>query len=58
MGLLSHSMDALSLGTKSRRSSSAAAQSGDDIPDGRDADTQALDKDEGNILMSIIAQCE
>lgn len=57
MGLLSHSMDALSLGSKSRRGSGAAAHH-DEITEGRDADTQALDKDEGNILLSLIGQRE
>lgn len=57
MGLLSHGMDALSLGSKSRRSS-AAAQPGPEETDGRDADTSTLDKDEGNLLLALVAQCE
>ncbi|WOO81285.1 Oxysterol-bindingc [Vanrija pseudolonga] len=55
MGLLSHGMDALSLGSKSRRSS-AAAQAGPEETDGRDADTSTLDKDEGNLLLALVAQ--
>ncbi|KAK4689514.1 hypothetical protein P7C73_g599, partial [Tremellales sp. Uapishka_1] len=54
MGLLSHSMDTLSL-TKSRRTSVASAHDGE-VGDANPNDTSELDKDEGNILMALIAQ--
>lgn len=55
-------METLNLGSRSRRSTGAKdpnRDSGsDDRADGDDADTSTLDKDEGNILMSIISQRE
>jgi hypothetical protein len=51
MGLLSGSMD-----TISRRKSNASTS--EDGPEGNPNDTSQLDKDEGNILMAIIAQRE
>lgn len=53
MGLLNH-MESLTLGSKKDRRHSGAG----DVADGRDADTSTLDKEEGNILMSLISQRE
>lgn len=52
MGLLNH-MESLTLGSKKDRRASTG-----DVADGRDADTSTLDKEEGNILMSLISQRE
>lgn len=58
MGLLSTSMDSLSLkGRRSSNASSLAPGQGDE-PDGNTNDTSQLDKEEGNVLMTIIGQCE
>lgn len=54
MGLLNH-MESLTLGSKKDKDRRA---SGADVADGRDADTSTLDKEEGNILMSLISQRE
>lgn len=48
-------MDSLSL--KGRRSSNASANPPADDVVGND-DSSQLDKEEGNILMSLISQCE
>jgi hypothetical protein len=57
MGLLSGSMDSLSLsGRQGRRSSDASGRG--ERPEGNENDTSELDKEEGNILGSIISQCE
>ncbi|KAL7418696.1 Oxysterol-binding protein OBPa [Cryptotrichosporon argae] len=53
MGLLSHSMDTLSI-NKSRRQSNASGAG--DEPDGREQDTSTLKEEEGHILTSIISQ--
>jgi hypothetical protein len=57
MGLLhGHGLDALSL--KGRRGSNASSTAGgEDVGDGNANDTSQLDKEEGNVLMSIISQC-
>lgn len=57
MGLLhGHGLDALSL--KGRRGSNASSTAGgEDVGDGNSNDTSQLDKEEGNVLMSIISQC-
>ena len=58
MGLLSGSRESLVKG-KSRRTSNASgnAPSESDV-DGNPNDTSTLDKEEGNVIMSIIAQRE
>ena len=61
MGLLSGSMESLSLSNKSRRQSDASGTGGStkgERPDGNENDMSELDKEEGNILMSIISQRE
>lgn len=55
MGLLNH-MESLTLGSKKDRRQSGTASG--DVADGRDADTSTLDREEGNILMSLISQRE
>lgn len=55
MGLLNH-MESLTLGSKKDRRASGGPAG--DVADGRDADTSTLDKEEGNILMSLISQRE
>lgn len=55
MGLLHHGMETLSL--KGRRGSNAS-NGGEDPGEGNANDTSQLDKEEGNVLMSIISQCE
>ncbi|EIW67303.1 hypothetical protein TREMEDRAFT_40458 [Tremella mesenterica DSM 1558] len=55
MGLLSGSMESLSIKGKSRRDSDASGSSRNP-PDGNPDDTSTLDKEEGNVLMSIISQ--
>jgi hypothetical protein len=57
MGLLSGGMESLSLSGKSGRRSSDASGRGE-RPEGNENDTSELDKEEGNILGSIISQCE
>ena len=57
MGLLSGGMESLSLSGKAGRRSSDASGRGE-RPDGNENDTSELDKEEGNILGSIISQCE
>lgn len=52
MGLLSGSMETLARG-KSRTKSDASAES---AGDGNPNDTSTLDKEEGNVLMSLIQQ--
>lgn len=54
MGLLSTSIETLS--SRSRRSSAAPPPKDLSEEDGRDADMSTLDKDEGNILLSLISQ--
>lgn len=59
MGLLSGSMESLSLSNKSRRQSDASGTGGStkgERPDGNENDMSELDKEEGNILMSLISQ--
>ncbi|KLT38849.1 hypothetical protein CC85DRAFT_289140 [Cutaneotrichosporon oleaginosum] len=58
MGLLSQGMDALNIGSKpkSRRTSLQGTPIDDQAPEGSEADTSTLDKDEGNILMALISQ--
>jgi hypothetical protein len=56
MGLLSGGMDSLSLSGKSRRQSDASGRG--ERPEGNENDTSELDKEEGNILGSIISQRE
>lgn len=56
MGLLSGSMESLSL--KGRRSSNASQGPSGEEPEGNANDTSQLDKEEGNVLMTIIGQCE
>ena len=52
-------MDSLSLSGKSRRQSDASGMGGKgERPEGNADDTSELDKEEGNILGSIISQCE
>lgn len=60
MGLLSGSMDSLSLSGKSRRQSDASGTGGPkgERPEGNADDTSELDKEEGNILGTIISQRE
>ena len=65
MGLLSGSMDSLSAKAKGRKGSDAslmqpnqAGGGGGGAEGGNAYDTSTLDKEEGNILMSIISQCE
>lgn len=59
MGLLSQGMDALNLGSKPKsRRTSLQGPADEPAPEGSDADTSTLDKDEGNILMALISQCE
>ena len=55
MGLLSGSMESLTLKGKSRRESDAST-GGNKAPEGNPDDTSTLDKEEGNVLMTIISQ--
>jgi hypothetical protein len=57
MGLLSGGMESLSLSGRAGRRSSDASGRGE-RPEGNENDTSELDKEEGNILGSIISQCE
>lgn len=50
-------MESLSLSGKSARRQSDASGRGE-RPEGNENDTSELDKEEGNILGSIISQCE
>jgi hypothetical protein len=57
MGLLSGGMESLSLSGRANRRSSDASGRGE-RPEGNENDTSELDKEEGNILGSIISQRE
>jgi hypothetical protein len=57
MGLLSAVSGGRDL-TKSRRSSNASGAGGEEGGENNPNDTSQLDKDEGNLLLAIIAQRE